>query len=202
MKINMSSLAAVAMLGLGTLTTGCYAETGYVVANDAYAYDCGCATQTVAAAGPDVYVVNGQPSVYYADQAYWTYSGNTWYRSSYSTGGWVAVNTAPVVVMNYRSSYGSSYGYSQPTRHVPARPHIARHPARPSVHVGQSNPGPSFRSGGSVHVGASPSVRSGGTFHTSASPSVRSGGTFHTSASPSFRSGGSVHMSHGRIHGR
>lgn len=191
MKINMKLFAAVAMLGLGALTTGCYAETGYVATNDAYAYDCGCASSNLVAAGPDVWVVNGQPSVYYADQAYWTYSGNAWYRSSYSTGGWVAVNTAPVVVVNHRN-YGSNYGYSQPTRHVPAHPHIARHPARPNVHV-PSNPGPSFRSGGSVHVRAT--------------PSVRSGGTVHRSASPSFRSGGSVHMSHsspshGRSHGR
>ncbi len=180
MTIKMSFWAAIMASGLGALTTGCYAETGYVVTNDAYTYD--YAEPTLVAAGPDVYVVSGQPSVYYADNTYWTYSRNNWYRSSYSNGGWVAVNAAPVVVVNHY--HRANVAYYNPTPRVPARPHIARQPAHPRVHVAHSpagkarvrfpvsKPAPAVRSGASVRVHAKPSIRVGGNAHSShSSPS-------------------------------
>lgn len=197
MNTKMSLFAVVATLGLGSLTTGCYAETGYVVTQDAYAYDDTYVQPTLVAAGPDVWVVQGQPSVYYADRSYWMYSGDSWYRSSYSRGGWVAVNTAPVVVVNSRH-YHSGTVYSRPVHHSPARPHIAHHPARPSVHHdAPSNPGPSFRGNGTVHLGSRPAVRSSSPVHVTARPTV------HVNASPSFRASGSVHVhSSGHSRGR
>ena len=169
MKPRTNLLAAITMMGLGSLAMGCYAETGYVVTNDAYAYD--YAEPTLVAAGPQVWIVSGQPStVYYADNYYWMYSGNGWYRSSYYNGGWasVNVNVPSAVSYHYSSRSGGSY--------TPARPHVAHQASHPRVYTGQTHVG--------THVN-----------HSSSGPSVRSGG--HVSSSPSFKSSGghSVHHS-------
>ncbi|HMY21659.1 MAG TPA: hypothetical protein PKA58_35295 [Polyangium sp.] len=194
MKSKLSLLAAIVVSGLGALTTGCYAETGYVVTNDAYAYD--YAEPALVSAGPDVWIVRGQPSVYYADNTYWTYSGSGWYRSSYANGGWVAVNTAPVIVVNHHHSvhHVTHRVVAQPrVVHRPAQPHIVHRPARPHVHLAQSDaqvrapaskPAASVRVSGSVHVSAKPSH----SVRTTARPSIRVAGSGHSSHSSSSRS--------------
>lgn len=198
MKSKLSLLAAIVVSGLGALTTGCYAETGYVVTNDAYAYDYQYDQPALVSAGPDVWIVRGQPSVYYADNTYWTYSRNGWYRSSYANGGWVAVNTAPVIVVNHHhAAYRTTPHVAAQPRvvHRPANPRIVHRPARPRVHTVQTNdnvrasapkPAASVRVSGSVHVSAkpSPSVR------TTARPSIRvagSGSSSHSSSSRDHR---------------
>lgn len=188
MKSKLSLLAAIVVAGLGALTTGCYAETGYVVTNDAYTYD--YVEPTLVSAGPNVWIVRGQPSVYYADDTYWTYSGDVWYRSSYPNRGWVAVNVAPVYVVNhYHSGRVVQPRVTAQPRvvHRPAQPHVAHRPARPRVHVAQTNdvrvrvpaskPAPSVRASGSVRVKVKPS-----SSHHSARPTIRVGGSGHSSS--------------------
>lgn len=202
MKTKMSLLAAIVVSGLAALTTGCYAETGYVVTNDAYTYE--YAEPALVSAGPEVWIVRDQPSVYYADNTYWTYSGNGWYRSSYPNRGWVVASAPPVVVVNHYHSgrvvhrHVAQHVPAQPhVVHRPAQPHIVHRPARPHVHVGQldgnarfpaSKPAASVRvSGsvsGSVHVASKPSS----SVHRSARPSIRVGGSGHSSHSSSKRS--------------
>ncbi len=188
MKSKLSLLAAIVVAGLGALTTGCYAETGYVVTNDAYTYD--YVEPTLVSAGPNVWIVRGQPSVYYADDTYWTYSGDVWYRSSYPNRGWVAVNAAPVYVVNhYHSGRTVQHRVTAQPRvvHRAAQPHVAHRPARPHVRVLQTNdarvrvptskPAPSVRASGSARVKVTPSSGA----HKASRPSIRVGGSAHTS---------------------
>lgn len=181
MKSKMSLFAAIVVSALAALTTGCYAETGYIVTNDAYAYD--YAEPGLVSAGPNVWIVHGQPSVYYADDAYWTYTGNGWYRSSYANRGWVAANSAPGIVVNhYHSVRPVNHHVASRPRvvHRPAQPRIVRESPRPRVHVAQtkvqvrapaskpasksaskpaSKPAPSVRVNGRVKVSAKPRTR-------------------------------------------
>lgn len=175
MKSKMSLLAAVLVSALGALTTGCYAETGYVVTNDAYTYD---NDPALVSAGPDVWVVRDQPSVYYYDNSYWRYSGNVWYRSSYVNGGWVTVNSAPVVVVNhYHTGRGRNY-YS--TQHVPARSVRVHRSRVPHSHVTVHTPAPTVRVEGSGHVQSKP----GKAVHKKSRPSVRVKGGVRVKSSP------------------
>jgi len=175
MNTKLSFLAAILVSGLGALTTGCYAEAGYVVTNDAYTYD---NDPTLVYAGPDVWVVRGQPSVYYADNSYWRYSGNTWYRSSYVDGGWVVVNSAPVVVVNhYHTGRGRVY---HTTQHVPARPSVRVRRSRvPQSNVTVHVPAPTVRVEGSGHVHSKP----GKVVHKKSRPSIRIKGDVHVKSS-------------------
>jgi hypothetical protein len=165
MNTKMSLFAAILVSGLGALTTGCYAEAGYVVTNDAYTYD---DDPTLVYAGPKLWVVRDQPTVYYADNAYWRYSGNMWNRSSYVNGGWVTVNSAPVVVVNhYHTGRGRHY---HTTQHVPARPSVRVHRSRvPQSNVTVRVPAPTVRVESSGHAQAKPSKG----VHKKSRPSVR-----------------------------
>lgn len=178
MKSKWNLLAAILVSALGALTTGCYAESGYVVTNDAYTYEYD--QPGLVAVGPNVWVVDNRPSVYYADNSYWMYSNDGWYRSRYASGGWVSVNAAPVIVVNhYSHRHVNGYVSAQPhVVHRSARPHTVHRPARPRVYTGQTNvhvytpssPAPSVRASGSVHVKAKPSHKAN---HTKSSPSRR-----------------------------
>ena len=189
MKSKWSLLGAIMIAGLGALTTGCYASTGYVTTETyTYDYDDGYTQPTLVAAGPNVWIVEGQPSVYYADNVYWRYYGNGWYRSPYSNRGWVSVNAAPVIVVDH---YHSANVRRYPTTH--------RTPARPTVYTGQtvrvphSRPSVSVHASGSGRVVARPSVKKPHVVHRKAKPSVRN--SRHSSSKHSS-------SSHSRSHGR
>jgi hypothetical protein len=165
MNTKMKLFAAILVAGLGALTTGCYAEAGYVVTNDAYSYD---NDPELVSAGPNVWIVSGQPSVYYADNYYWRYSGNTWYRSAYVNRGWVTVNSPPVVVVNHYGTGRARVYHS--TQHVPARPSVRVRRSRvPQSNVTVRVPAPTVRVEGSTHVYSKPSK----VVHKKARPSVR-----------------------------
>lgn len=125
MKSRMSILAAVAMMGFGVLGLGCYAEAGtYVATESAVDYDGG---PTLVAIEPGVWVVSRQPTaIYYVNDAYWTYRGDTWYRSSDWNGGWVSANATFVPVTIARRD-STRYAYYNPPRSLPSRVLPLRH---------------------------------------------------------------------------
>ena len=80
----------------------------------------GCAaTVTADAYGPDLVTVSPgvqviadyDEPIFYSDGFYWRYYGNTWYRSTYYTGGWVYAQP-PVAVMRIDRPY--AYRYYRP----------------------------------------------------------------------------------------
>ncbi len=63
---------------------------------------------------PGVYVVAGQDEpVFYADNFYWRYHDNAWYRTGGSTGDWIRIGRPPQSVMQIR----------EPHRYRHYRPH-------------------------------------------------------------------------------
>ena len=50
--------------------------------------------------------------IFYSDGLYWRYSGGTWYRSRYYTGGW-AYATPPAAVLRINRPYG--YAHYRPS---------------------------------------------------------------------------------------
>jgi len=80
----------------------------------------GCAaTVTADAYGPDLVTVSPgvqviadyDEPIFYSDGFYWRYYGNTWYRSSYYTGGWVYARP-PVAVLSINRPY--AYAHYRP----------------------------------------------------------------------------------------
>jgi len=136
MNSRMNIFASVAMLGCGLLAMGCYAEAGtYVETQSAVVYD---DSPTLVAVEPGVWVVSRQPTaIYYVNDSYWTYRGNTWYRSSDWEGSWVSVdvNIVPVTIVHRDST---RYTYYNPPRGVATRPMPPGHRATPGVRRGQT----------------------------------------------------------------
>ncbi|HEU0030560.1 MAG TPA: hypothetical protein VFQ53_08005 [Kofleriaceae bacterium] len=87
-----------------TLAGGCYATTSGGVAYS------GSVTATTVApdlvyVGPGVQVIaDYDEPIFYSDGFYWRYYGNTWYRSSYYTGGWVYASP-PRAVLSINSPH-------------------------------------------------------------------------------------------------
>jgi len=137
MKSRMSLLAGIVMMGLGMSALGCYAEAGtYVETDNAVVYD---ASPTLVAVEPGIWVVSRQPTaVYYVNDAYWTYRGNTWYRSSAYNDGWISVdmNVVPVTIIHRDST---RYVYYNPPHGVATRPLPPRYRAEPVVRRGQTD---------------------------------------------------------------
>jgi hypothetical protein len=96
----MRSLLAASLLA-ATLAAGCAAT----VAADAYGPD-------LVTVSPGVQVIaDYNEPIFYSDGFYWRYYGNTWYRSTYYTGGWVYAQP-PVAVMRIDRPY--AYRYYRP----------------------------------------------------------------------------------------
>lgn len=63
---------------------------------------------------PGVYAVAGQDEpVFFADNFYWRYHDNSWYRTGGSTGSWIRIGRPPEVVLQIREPY--RYQHYRPT---------------------------------------------------------------------------------------
>ena len=92
----------------------------------------GCAaTVTADAYGPDLVTVSpgvqviadyNEP-IFYSDGFYWRYYGNTWYRSTYYTGGWVYARP-PVAVLSINRPY--AYAHYRPAGWAPRAGYAAQ----------------------------------------------------------------------------
>ena len=135
MKSRLNALAGFALMALGLVTMGCYAEAGtYVASESSVVYD---DSPTLVAVEPGVWVMSRQPTaVYYVNDGYWTNRGGIWYRSSDWNGGWASVNAniVPVTIVHRDSTH---YRYYNPPRHVATRPLPTRHYVAPTVRRGQ-----------------------------------------------------------------
>jgi hypothetical protein len=104
------------VLAAGALVTGCYAH-GDVGASGGYYATASSPDLVYVSPGVQVIADYDEP-VFYADNFYWRYYGNVWYRSSYHTGGWV-VYTPPRAVLSIRSPY--AYSHYRPAGYVARR---------------------------------------------------------------------------------
>jgi hypothetical protein len=107
---------------------GCYASSG-VGYQASYVGPAPVATVTVDTTSsydqPDLVDVGGgvqviadyDEPVFYSDNFYWRFSGNTWYRSNVHTGGWVVYNDVPYSVR--RIDRPTAYVRYRPTGYVP-----------------------------------------------------------------------------------
>ncbi len=103
---------------LGTLlTAGCAAEYGVVETSPAYGpelVDVQPGVQVIADWNEPIFFVGGM---------YWRYYDNTWYRSTYYTGGWAYAAPPPVLLhvdRPHRYVHYRPYGWAP--RHYEARP--------------------------------------------------------------------------------
>src|SRR5678815_3573413 len=109
-----AATALAAALALVLFAGGCagtYTTTATV--GDPYGPDL-----VYAAPGVQVIADYNEP-IFYSDGYYWRYYGNTWYRSTYYTGGWVYAQP-PVAVLRIDRPY--AYRYYRPQGWV-GRPH-------------------------------------------------------------------------------
>ena len=90
----MRSIILATVLLAASLMSGCAAT----VSADAYPPDL-----VYAAPGVQVIADYNEP-IFYSDGFYWRYYGNTWYRSTYYTGGWVYAQP-PVAVLRIDRPY-------------------------------------------------------------------------------------------------
>lgn len=150
-------ISVVITATLATLASGCYATgSGYYGG-----------TVTATTVAPDlVYVSPGVQvvadydyPVFYADNYYWRYDNNRWYRSSWYTGGW-AYADAPYHVRSI------------------SRPHSYRH-YRPNGYVSRSRP--TVRDHRSGYRDTRP------TYNNYRQPAVRDHRTNRAPASSSYR---------------
>lgn len=81
--------------------------------------------------GPGVQVIaNYDEPIFYSSGFYWWFFGDTWYRSSVYTGGWVSVAAPPAVIVQIRQPV--RYRYYRPVGYVPRhRPVPVRRVQRP-----------------------------------------------------------------------
>jgi hypothetical protein len=85
------------------------------------------------AVGPGVSVIaDYDEPIFYSNGYYWWNYGGYWYRSGYYTGGWVYVDSPPIVIAGIGSPYYyrhyRPYGYVAHSRPVPySRPVIRDH---------------------------------------------------------------------------
>lgn len=71
-------------------------------------------------------------SIFFADGFYWWFYGDTWYRSTTYTGGWIWVATPPVVIARIQTPH--VYRHYRPTQWAPRhRPMPAHRIHRPRV---------------------------------------------------------------------
>ncbi len=71
--------------------------------------------------------------VFYSDNFYWRFSGNTWYRSNVHTGGWIVYNDVPHRVR--RIDRPTAYVRYRPSGYVPRhqRTNVRDHRQQPTV---------------------------------------------------------------------
>lgn len=95
MRNNLLCAVLLSSAALGLGATGCMVQgrvsSGAVVV----------AEPTLVEVSSGVWVVEDYSEpVFYADNYYWAYRGNTWFRSTIHTGGWIRVQSAPHVVLS------------------------------------------------------------------------------------------------------
>ena len=124
--IPATLLVAVLAAGVGA---GCTAA----VVSDPYPPD-------LVYVSPGVQVIaDYNEPIFYSDGLYWRYSGGTWYRSRYYTGGW-AYATPPAAVLRINRPYG--YAHYRPSGWA-ARPRgYYATPAQPAHGGGWRGPPP------------------------------------------------------------
>ncbi len=93
----LAGAMVVGLLG----STGCVARAGYVTPVGP-AVTVSTASPSLAMVGPNVWVVQGYDEpVFYADDGYWLYRNNVWYRSHAYNGGWVRSFYVPVGIRTH-----------------------------------------------------------------------------------------------------
>jgi hypothetical protein len=101
---------------------GCVGEAQY-----GYSASATVSTPDLVTVSPGVQVIaDYDEPIFYADGFYWRFYDNVWYRSSYYTGGWVFIDTPPVVITQID------------------RPYVYRH-YRPAGYVVRNRPVPVHR---------------------------------------------------------
>jgi len=138
----MRSIVAASLMA-AALATGCAAT----VATDAYGPD-------LVTVSPGVQVIaDYDEPIFYSDGFYWRYYGDTWYRSTYYTGGWVYARP-PVAVLHINQPYAYRHyrpagwvghprgGYAGGPRYVAPAPAYRGTP--PAAYRG--TPPPAYRS--------------------------------------------------------
>src|SRR5829696_5844277 len=74
---------------------------------------------TLVEISPGVWVIEDHADpVFYTDGFYWLYRGDTWFRSSIYSGGWIRIDTAPRVVI------GLGHPRAYVRYHAPGRVHV------------------------------------------------------------------------------
>lgn len=192
-SIRIMKRYLLSAIAASALATGCYTQ-GDVGVGYQYGY-----AQT---AGPDLYYLQPGVSVvayadyptFYADNAYWMYRDNLWYRSNYYGGGWGVSYNVPGYVRGINRPYsytrfqpgqgwtrtsagrGGSYnprGY-RPNTSAPAPAYAPRGGGRArggyQAPAGRTYNPPAARSGGSYNP---PPARSSGPRGGGSGPTVR-----------------------------
>ncbi len=118
------------------LTAACAGEYGVTYSPDVYGPD-------LVEIQPGVQVIaDWNEPIFFVDGLYWRYYGDSWYRSTYYTGGWAYAPPPPVLLhvdRPYHYAHYRPHGW-QPS-HYEARPgtpvvrdHRSPHPAPPPPH--------------------------------------------------------------------
>jgi hypothetical protein len=118
-------LAVICAAALG----GCYGTSSYAVSGS-------YGGPRLALVAPGVYAVtNYDYPVFYADNYYWLYNNNRWYRSNYYSGGWRYYHAPPRAVVSIRRPYDyvryrpHRYGYRDRYYRDPRYDYRSRYPA-------------------------------------------------------------------------
>lgn len=99
MKRLIPNLVAGFIAAMALTSSGCLGTVGVGVNADVQ-----YAEPQLAYVGPGVWVVQDyNEPVFYENNFYWVNRGGVWYRSSYHTGGWVAVNVVPYRIRTIRN---------------------------------------------------------------------------------------------------
>jgi len=151
MKLALASLLFV-------LTTGCVVR-GQAGFNNGY--NAGYYQPDLVTISPGVQVVyDYDEPIFYSDQFYWRYYGNTWYRSSQWNNGWVAYNDVPWSIRtnvrnpnayvryrpaNFQPRYNNRAQGRQPVRQQPGP--VVRDHRQPQPIQGRGQPQPIYNNG-------------------------------------------------------
>jgi hypothetical protein len=136
MEVSMTRTLLVAM----ALLAGCYVPDS---ASGSGSVTVAASTPDLVAVGPGVSVIaDYDEPIFYANGFYWWNYGGYWYRSGYYTGGWVYVDSPPVVIARIGSPYYyrhyRPYGYVARHRPAPyARPVVRDHRSYVRDHRGR-----------------------------------------------------------------
>lgn len=120
-------ITGLLLIGAATVfNTGCSARagvTGYARTGPPVYYS---EPPTLLYIGPEIWVVrDAEYPIYYSDGFYWSYYGDTWYRSDTYDGGWISVSlyTVPTrIIHRDHTAYIHYRGRGEPTRVAPRGP--------------------------------------------------------------------------------